>query len=509
MEAAGKNISSPDHGLQVTNIEIDGLDIHGNNADNVCTKGIRNRSSDEEVDIQKRTKMQKIGEASDLGLGQDMVEDTGNRGRKVVLIRFLDLKKRCTDPRKLGGIINKSVFHKYVTDFSIRNLGNGNGCRLEVNDRNGRIGPVEKVTVIDGIKVRCWYPSEPATQFGRIGPISNDFSIEDLMDSVHIMGQDSIGKTKITSIKRLKDRNGKPSEQVVFGISGSLPQMVAIDNVTYHVSKYIRPPLRCYNCHLFGHGTLTCKNNKRRCIRCGLFHEDLASCTKPFYCVFCKGDHKYSSRDCPVNIKAKKIENDKNSNVITLELAKERFRDLNRKARESVVHRPRTSSPTDRSRPMRPNQIPISIELENLEGPKTDASFTDEESFVGLESGPRKSRNVWQHKKSKVYASSPKKHRPTGSGARPKESFPSLPRRDPMSHPLSTRFYEHRPEYSIDDMSQEQMTDGHNESSLEILLQAAADLYEIYKNEKSFFENFPAYFKIVGDVVRKLRGHSL
>lgn len=58
-----------------------------------------------------------------------------------------------------------------------------------------------------------------------------------------------------------------------------LPERVKIGYMSYFVSKYVPPPLRCYKCQRYGH--IVCRG-KQRCAKCG-------------------GEHRYE--ECGENVK--------------------------------------------------------------------------------------------------------------------------------------------------------------------------------------------------------------
>ena len=69
-------------------------------------------------------------------------------------------------------------------------------------------------------------------------------------------------------------------------------------------------------------------------MRCGTFHDCLASCSKNYFCVFCKENHKYSSSDCSMNREARDTDNQWATGKISIEEARKKFSSLNRKVKE-------------------------------------------------------------------------------------------------------------------------------------------------------------------------------
>ena len=247
---------------------------------------------------------------------------------KVILIKFLG--ETYTHPKEAKTILHNSVFQKYITSVGL--LGNGNGLRVGIEDPNGKLPPLDKIKSInDGnVPVRCWLPGRGKRIFkGKISPIDVDISNEAILECTDILG--GVG-SQLSRVTRIKDRFGKPTLSVLMDFENSLPKKVAVDGLTYSVEAVKRPPLRCYKCLLFGHGTLTCRFNGTRCQRCCQTHneEDIPTCSKPFFCLLCGEGHKYSDRKCIFNIKAQEIENKREANLLDEEEYRKALRELNK-----------------------------------------------------------------------------------------------------------------------------------------------------------------------------------
>ena len=85
------------------------------------------------------------------------------------------------------------------------------------------------------------------------------------------------------------------------------------------VFDYIPSPMRCFQCHRFGHTSKNCKNTKR-CGNCG--DDDHGDCDRPSHCVNCDGDHAAYDRDCPQWKMEKEIQTIKAKNNISYSEAK-------------------------------------------------------------------------------------------------------------------------------------------------------------------------------------------
>ena len=76
-----------------------------------------------------------------------------------------------------------------------------------------------------------------------------------------------------------------------------LPQEITIWWTRCLVREYIPKPRRCFKCHKFGHGRVTCPSETAICVRCNLeAHEE--RCDREPMCSNCGHGHPASSRDC-------------------------------------------------------------------------------------------------------------------------------------------------------------------------------------------------------------------
>ena len=512
---------SPPGILTLADHRVDLLDIHHDETVTMeCGKETRNRTSDgEESGTEESAKKKVRCEESVKGKTLDKVSThdrprpdvvEGKDGKKVVLVKFLDdnPKSKFTNPKELNEVLNKSPFSKYVVQFSVRNLGNGSGCRFEIIDNNGRLGPIEDIKMISGLKVRCWYPAAPATFLGKIGPISNELSDEYLLRNLEIL-ESGRSNAVITSVRRMKNNDGTPSEYIIIGALGKLPELIATDNVAFPVQKYHRPPLRCFKCHLFGHGTLTCKSPKKRCVRCGEFHDNLNDCNKDYFCIFCKGSHRYSSRECQVNVRAKEIESKKGTNEITFEDAREEFRDLNRLVRNTPTNRPRPQGVINSGagsaagvRARESIKARENVQIRHRPQVVTE-SFSDMDSFeafdlsysTAVKSRPRH-RPRPKNNKSNNFSS-------------PNRSKGPIPPRSFFSHNDDSPHFQ--APITSSEIYNAQISgpragrpEAPRSEFLSSLLRSASDLYDVYSNGKPFAENFMEYFNIVSNFIRSV-----
>lgn len=146
--------------------------------------------------------------------------------------------------------------------------------------------------------------------YGKIGPIDEKLNLENISKDISVFQGE---ETKIVEVYRIQTyknaKEGKtptPTPFIKIKFDGPLPRKVTVGGYAiYTVYPWISPVLRCYNCWMFGHGTLTCRS-KKRCSTCSGMHDSLG-CTNPPWCYFCNGSHVINYKKCPTYLKALEI----------------------------------------------------------------------------------------------------------------------------------------------------------------------------------------------------------
>ena len=76
------------------------------------------------------------------------------------------------------------------------------------------------------------------------------------------------------------------------------PTTLAIEYLNLPVRPYVPNPMRCFNCHRFGHTKAKC-HREAVCPRCGKGGHSVEQCSSEACCLNCKGEHSASSKECP------------------------------------------------------------------------------------------------------------------------------------------------------------------------------------------------------------------
>lgn len=104
----------------------------------------------------------------------------------------------------------------------------------------------------------------------------------------------------VTNVRRLKTRKDgilvdSPSHVLTFN-TPKLPDSIKVAYYKLNIRPYIPPPVRCFQCQLFGHVAQKCPNNK--ICACGKEPHD-PPCIDPKKCVNCEGSHSANYKNCP------------------------------------------------------------------------------------------------------------------------------------------------------------------------------------------------------------------
>ena len=108
------------------------------------------------------------------------------------------------------------------------------------------------------------------------------------------------GVTHIRRITTFRDGQRRDTNLLVLTFnSTSLPESLNIGYLKKDVKVFIPNPLRCFQCHRFGHGSRGCQK-PARCMRCGMAPHEGTDCTIAHFCISCNSpDHLVSSSQCP------------------------------------------------------------------------------------------------------------------------------------------------------------------------------------------------------------------
>ena len=171
---------------------------------------------------------------------------------------------------------------------------------LEVNSISDSLkAEILKINKFSGVDVQIYIPKSETQTYGVIGPIDITVDMEDLL-SMHCVTENGSEIVALNRLNKFINGSKTPSASVRVTFSGDkMPTFLMLDFLKYQVRDYNRPPLRCYNCQLFGHTASGC-TRRRTCVNCSGAHS-VENCpsNSEAKCSNCNGPHKASSSECP------------------------------------------------------------------------------------------------------------------------------------------------------------------------------------------------------------------
>ena len=135
---------------------------------------------------------------------------------------------------------------------------------------------------------------------------------KDLLECSDDLLVDELKSQGVIRAKRIviskQDRTVRTNTIILTFQLSSLPPTIKCGYLQVPVDPYIPNPLRCFKCQRFGHHQGNCDTEKAVCAKCGSKDHADKDCSSTHCCVNCKGAHTAFSRDCPVWIKEKRIQ---------------------------------------------------------------------------------------------------------------------------------------------------------------------------------------------------------
>ncbi len=120
---------------------------------------------------------------------------------------------------------------------------------------------------------------------------------------------DTAYQPQISYIYRINSNN-KPTPYVVATFEGkTLPETISFGgHRSKPVTPYLRKPLQCTKCLLYGHNTKNCTRHQA-CTKCGSQSHTYQTCIRGLWCIHCKKQgHSSLSKTCPTKqIKLNKL----------------------------------------------------------------------------------------------------------------------------------------------------------------------------------------------------------
>lgn len=276
----------------------------------------------------------------------------------VIIVASEDQSCIFIHPQKTSDALNSSVFHKHIVEGTCRILGKGAAMRFEVTSQ----AKLPDLSLISELgqpgtqpwKIRCWRPQSISNEYsyGRILPVDPTMSEAEIKKSLRLLDHSLPNVIEVKRFTKSRENGGGPTSTVRLKFKGSLPNKVCMGFTCFSVLPHKFPILRCYNCHSYGHGRLTCRN-RLRCSNCSAFHES-NNCTNAPSCYFCQGPHKPTSRACPIYKNALDLEQqmtDGSLNTNSFNIALRKLNPLSKKNPSNNIQIPETNSLVNNTSP--------------------------------------------------------------------------------------------------------------------------------------------------------------
>lgn len=133
---------------------------------------------------------------------------------------------------------------------------------------------------------------------------------------------------KVQRITRMEDGQRVNTPMVILTFNQTTcPEYVKVGLLRVDTRPFYPNPLLCYSCFNYGHSKMRC-STPRRCYNCSAeFHDD--DCQESAFCCNCQGEHRPTSRKCPIYKKEAAIVKLKVDSNITYPEARRRIEESN------------------------------------------------------------------------------------------------------------------------------------------------------------------------------------
>ncbi|XP_060782171.1 uncharacterized protein LOC132889552 isoform X3 [Neoarius graeffei] len=194
-----------------------------------------------------------------------------------------------------GTTLNKIQLAEHL----VKDIGNfqyakslANGRILVVCHSKSQQERALAITSLNKCDVEVYAPGTGSKTKGVIYGVPTELSDEDILGKAKGAEVSEVKRFQIT-----KDNMRVASQTVLLTFeSESIPRRIEIGYLIFQVKPYIRPPLRCFNCHTYGHVAAVCRK-KRKCGKCGGDH-NYEDCASALCCPNCGEAHSAGFKGC-------------------------------------------------------------------------------------------------------------------------------------------------------------------------------------------------------------------
>lgn len=202
-----------------------------------------------------------------------------------------------------NGSLSKSAFHIGTTIeqtagkiFGAKTENDGERYVLYVRNPVQAAKLLKVTELVDGTKVTV--ETHP-----KLNKCKCVISSRDIMDLEETALREGLREQKVVDVRRItRMENGKKvnTPAVVLTLScTTYPDAVYVGPLRIPTRPYYPNPTLCYNCFRYAHIKSRCPG-PNRCSTCSDSHETEEVCQMKPYCINCEGEHRPTSRSCPV-----------------------------------------------------------------------------------------------------------------------------------------------------------------------------------------------------------------
>lgn len=296
--------------------------------------------------------------------------ESADRPFTVFLIHAVSGAAIFSNPSKVSRAVDASHFGQYCTDGhgEVECTGGGKTLvvRLRAADVPQVVPPMEEVSTLGEWEVRCRRVrdlQDASISYGTIGPVDREFSTEELLRGLRVLqGFGAEASSTLLEAYRLPASFPGPHDPpkslyIRLMFKGPLPIRLRFASMSFLVSAYHFPMLRCYDCHQFGHGSASCRSSVR-CSMCSGAHRfrsgEGVKCALAPFCYLCLGDHRVVSRACPIYGRAVEIHRTVREDGMSVQAVNRELRALPAQFRRSLAAHRVSAAPPGPSMSSRP-----------------------------------------------------------------------------------------------------------------------------------------------------------
>lgn len=240
-----------------------------------------------------------IHKKNNLHYNTDLRYRSNDIGPYVILVEHLNLNIGRVHPMKLGGMFKElNEVNKEISEIS--KVGR-NRIKIIFKCASAANSVINHKIFAENHLV-AYIPKNLTQKQALIRHVDTRISEHELKSII----ESDVPILEVKRFEKIVEREGQkikvPQQKILVTFAGLIiPKYVIINYNRCETETYIKKPIQCKKCLLFGHVFKQCNRNTERCNNCAQNKEDDHACDeKAKYCIYCKtGDHCSTSYKCP------------------------------------------------------------------------------------------------------------------------------------------------------------------------------------------------------------------